>query len=176
MCYRRKTTVERLYTVAPADADPEVKGLPFFGLITITLLHWGFLMLPHAPQWSFFCNTFNDLDSSWRNRLCTIVIKPKKGKPLTSGSASAGATVYKCLRCRQRTVLPQRKSRNPNSKIPSRAATVASARGSTPVRVDVKGSTQMSAVGHVVWRLKELEDHLVFLLWPSSCCFDCHLP
>ncbi|KGO76326.1 hypothetical protein PITC_017660 [Penicillium italicum] len=72
-------------------------------------------------------------------------IKPKKSKPLTSGSASAGATVYKCLRCYQRTVLPHRKPRNPTSKPLSRAATVTSTRGSTPVGVDVKGSTQVSA-------------------------------
>ncbi|CRL28211.1 unnamed protein product [Penicillium camemberti] len=73
-------------------------------------------------------------------------IKPKKSKPLSSGLASAGATVYKCLRCHQRTVLPQRNSRKPVSKPSSRAATVTSTRGSTPVGVgvDVKGSTQAS--------------------------------
>lgn len=69
-------------------------------------------------------------------------VKPKKNKPLTSGSARTGATVYKCLRCCQRTVLPRRKSRNPVSKSSSREAT--STRGSTPVGVDVKGSTQVS--------------------------------
>lgn len=71
-------------------------------------------------------------------------IKPKKSKPLSSGSASAGATVYKCLRCHQRTVLPQRNPGKPVSKPSSRAATVTSPRGSTPVGVDVKGSTQAS--------------------------------
>lgn len=70
-------------------------------------------------------------------------IKPKKSKPLASGSASTGATVYKCLRCCQRTVLPQRNSRNHISKPSSRAATVTT-RGSTPMRVDVQGSTPAS--------------------------------
>ncbi|CAI7633770.1 unnamed protein product [Penicillium glandicola] len=66
-------------------------------------------------------------------------IKPKKIKPLTSGSASTGATVYKCLRCYQRTNL-----RNTVSKPSSRAATATSTRGSTPIEVDVKGSAQPS--------------------------------
>ena len=68
-------------------------------------------------------------------------IKPKKSKPLASGSVSTGATVYKCLRCCQRTVLPQKNSRNNISKPLSRAAPVTSTRGKG---VDVQGSTQAS--------------------------------
>ena len=71
-------------------------------------------------------------------------IKPKKSKSLASGSVSTGATVYKCLRCCQRTVLPQKNSRNNISKSLSRAATITSTRGSTPKGVDVQGSTQAS--------------------------------
>ncbi|KAJ5479841.1 hypothetical protein N7530_005350 [Penicillium desertorum] len=71
-------------------------------------------------------------------------IKPRKSKSLTSGSASTGATVYKCLRCCQRTVLPRRNSKKPISKPSSRAATVTSTRGSTTVGVEVKGATQAS--------------------------------
>lgn len=70
-------------------------------------------------------------------------IKPKRSKPLTSVSASTGATVYKCLRCCQRTVLPSRRnSRTPASKPSSRTATVTSTRESTPVGGEAKGSTQ----------------------------------
>jgi hypothetical protein len=79
-------------------------------------------------------------------QLCKVTeIKPKPSKPLESESGSTGATVYKCLRCRKRTVLPSRKSpRIPVTKS-SRAATVTSTRGSTPVGVDVKGSTSTSS-------------------------------
>lgn len=71
-------------------------------------------------------------------------VKPKR-KALTAGRASTGATVYKCLRCCQRTVLPSHKrQRNPVSKPPSRAATVTSSRASTPVGADMKGSKEAS--------------------------------
>jgi hypothetical protein len=65
-------------------------------------------------------------------------IKPKKSKALTS--SASGATVYKCLRCYQRTVLPKY-SRNTAPKPSSRGATITSTGGSTLVGIDVKGST-----------------------------------
>ena len=70
-------------------------------------------------------------------------IRPRKSKSLSSGSASTGATVYKCLRCSQRTVLPRRNLKKPISR-PSSRATVTSTRGSTTVGVEVEGASQAS--------------------------------
>ena len=58
-------------------------------------------------------------------------IKPKKSKPLAT-STSQGATVYKCLRCRQRTVLPPRHvPTNPSVRIATVTASQDSAPGAT---------------------------------------------
>ncbi|CAI7591365.1 unnamed protein product [Penicillium viridicatum] len=78
-----------------------------------------------VPQKKDHCGACGSIRNAQWSKVTKI--KPKKSKPLSSGAASAGATVYKCLRCQQRTVLPQRNSRK-----------------STPVGVDVKGSTRAS--------------------------------
>ncbi|CAG8903445.1 unnamed protein product [Penicillium egyptiacum] len=96
----------------------------------------------NVPQKRDHCGACGSIRKPQSSKVTKI--RPRKSKPLTSGSASAGATVYKCLRCCQRTVLPRRNSRNPISKPSSRAATVTSTRGSTTVEVDVEGATQAS--------------------------------